>query len=63
MFLNYFKIRNYVQFVKHMFYERKVNNDINIINSNGEFRGISNNSYCSFVTFVHLKIILLSKYD
>lgn len=32
MFLNYSKIRNYVQFVKHIFYERRVN--INIINSN-----------------------------
>lgn len=30
MFLNYSKIRNYVQFLKHIFYERRVN--INIIN-------------------------------
>lgn len=60
MFLNYSKIRNYVQFVKYMFYERRINNDINIINNNRKLREISNNSYCSFATlFVYLKIILL----
>lgn len=61
MFLNYSKIRNYVQFVKYMFYERRINIDINIINNNRKLREISNNSYYSlFATlFVYLKIILL----
>lgn len=61
MFLNYSKIRNYVQFVKYMFHERRINIDINIINNNRKLREISNNSYCSlFATlFVYLKIILL----
>lgn len=44
-----------------MFYERKINNDINIINNNGKFREISNNSYCSFPTLFVFKDYIIIK--